>query len=144
MKKIVNQIFGLTLLIALLASCNKDENKDYYKGGTAPALTAASLAPTVLLKANENKVWNTFTWTNPNYRFTTGISSQDVVYTLQFDSTGSNFTNPNIQEMVISKDLSRAVTVKEINTAMAKLKTSHAWPCLKPTTPKWPKRRTPA
>ena len=121
MKKIVNQIFALTLVVALLASCKKEENKDYYQGGTPPAVTATSLAPSVLLKANENNVWNTFTWTNPNYQFTTGISSQDVTYTVQFDSTGSNFSNPNIQEMVVAKNLSRGVTVKEINTAMAKL-----------------------
>jgi hypothetical protein len=44
-----------------------------------------------------------------------------VSYTIQFDSTGSNFSNPSIQEIVVAKDLSRGVTIKEINTAMAKL-----------------------
>lgn len=48
----------------------------------------------------------TFSWTNPNYQFTTGISSQNVSYVLQIDTTGSNFTNPNKKELGISQDLS--------------------------------------
>ncbi len=121
MKNIIKLLAGTILTATVFISCKKEINNVTYLGGTSPALTAASLAPIVMVKANQNNVWNTFTWTNPNYQFTTGISSQDVTYTLQFDTTGSNFTNPSIQEIAISKDLSRAVTIKEINTAMAKL-----------------------
>ena len=121
MKKIVNQIFALLFLVAALASCKKDENKDYYLGGTAPVLTASSTASIVLDIAFKNATAVSFSWTNPNYQFTTGISSQDVTYTLQFDTTGSNFTNPNIQEKVISKDLSSAITVNDLNTILGKL-----------------------
>ena len=109
------------LLATVFVSCEKEINSVMYLGGTNPALTANNLTPIVMAKANENKVWNTFTWTNPNYQFSTGISSQDVTYTLQFDSTGSNFTNPALQEIVVAKELSRDVTIKEINTAMTKL-----------------------
>ncbi len=109
------------LLVTVFVSCDKEINSVMYLGGTSPALTASNLSPIVMVKANENKVWNTFTWTNPNYQFSTGISSQDVTYTLQFDSTGSNFTNPALQEIVVAKELSRDVTIKEINTAMTKL-----------------------
>ena len=121
MKNIIKLLAYLILPAVLFVSCKKEINTVTYLGGTSPALTAATLAPIVMVKANENKVWNTFTWTNPNYQFSTGISSQDVTYTLQFDTTNSNFSNPNIQEIVVSKDLSRSVTIKEINTAMAKL-----------------------
>lgn len=121
MKKIVNQIFALTLLVALFGSCKKDENKDYYEGGTAPVLTASSTAAIVLDIANKNNTAITFSWTNPNYQFTTGISSQDVSYTLQIDTTGANFTNPNIQEKAISKDLSTSLTVGELNTYLGKM-----------------------
>jgi hypothetical protein len=121
MKKIIKLLACLAITAIVFVSCKKEINGVTYLGGTAPALTASSLAPIVMVKADENKTWNTFTWTNPNYQFTTGNSSQDVTYTLQFDTTGSNFKNPNIQEIVVSKDLSRAVTIKEINTAMAKL-----------------------
>jgi starch-binding outer membrane protein SusE/F len=121
MKNIIKLLACLLLPAALFVSCKKEINNVTYLGGTSPALTATTLAPIVMVKADENKTWNTFTWTNPNYQFSTGISSQDVSYTIQFDTTNSNFSNPNIQEIVVSKDLSRAVTIKEINTAMAKL-----------------------
>src|SRR5882762_9112621 len=121
MKNIIKLLACLTLTATVFVSCKKEINTVTYLGGTSPALTATSVAPVVLLKSNENKVWNTFTWTNPNYQFSTGISSQDVTYTIQFDTTGANFTNPNIQEITVAKDLTRDVTVKEINTALAKL-----------------------
>ena len=121
MKNTIKILSALLLGSIFFFSCKKEINNIQYLGGTAPALTATGLAPIVMFKVDENKVWNTFTWTNPNYQFSTGISSQDVTYTIQFDTTGSNFTNPSIQEIVVSKDLSRSVTIKEINTAMAKL-----------------------
>ena len=89
-----------------LASCEKDENKVEFIGGTAPVLTASSTAPLLLSVVNKDNPAITFYWTNPNYQFNTGISSQDVTYTLQFDTTGSNFTSPKMGEKSISKNLS--------------------------------------
>ncbi len=120
--KNIKKLFACLILSAVvLVSCKKEIATITYLGGTSPVLTATSLTPLVMTKADENKTWATFTWTNPNYQMSTGLSSQDVSYTIQFDSTGSNFSNPNIQEIVVAKDLSRGVTIKEINTAMAKL-----------------------
>jgi hypothetical protein len=110
MKKIVKQIFFLTLLAATIASCKKDEIKSYFEGGTAPALTASSTAALVLNIANKDNQALSFNWTNPNYQFSSGVSSQE------FDTTGANFTNPKIGEKSIPKDLSTALTVKELNT----------------------------
>ncbi|HMD00267.1 MAG TPA: SusE domain-containing protein [Ferruginibacter sp.] len=107
-----------SLGIVALASCEKDENKVQYLGGTAPVLTASSTAPLVLTVANKDNPAVTFYWTNPNYQFNTGISSQDVSYTLQFDTTGSNFTNPKMGQKSVSKDLSTTLTVKELNTIL--------------------------
>lgn len=121
MKKIVNQIFALTLMVALLASCNKDENKNYFEGGTAPVLKATVTTPTILDIATKNNQAILFSWTNPNYKFTTGISSQDVSYILQIDTTGANFTSKKIQEKAISKDLSAAITVGQLNTYLLTL-----------------------
>ncbi len=121
MKNIKKLFACLILSAAVFVSCKKEIATVTYLGGTSPVLTATSLTPLVMTKADENKTWTTFTWTNPNYQMSTGLSSQDVSYTIQFDSTGSNFSNPNIQEIVVAKDLSRGVTIKEINTAMAKL-----------------------
>jgi hypothetical protein len=121
MKNIKKLFACLILSAAVFVSCKKEIATVTYLGGTSPVLTATSLTPLVMTKADENKTWATFTWTNPNYQMSTGLSSQDVSYTIQFDSTGSNFSNPSIQEIVVAKDLSRGVTIKEINTAMAKL-----------------------
>jgi starch-binding outer membrane protein SusE/F len=118
---IVKILGGFILISCVLIACKKQIPTITYQGGTQPALGAASLSDAVLLKLDEKNNWNTFSWTNPDYKFSTGPSSQDVTYTLQFDTTGSNFTNPNLQEIVISKELSRVVTVKEINTILAKL-----------------------
>ena len=116
MKKMINQIFTLTLMVALFASCNKDENKDYYEGGTAPVLKATVSTPQILDILLKNSQAVVFSWTNPNYKFTTGISSQDVSYILQMDTTGNNFTGKKIQEKAISKDLSTTLTIGELNT----------------------------
>lgn len=118
MKKILKQLFFLSLLVTLFASCKKDENKDFYEGGTSPVLTASATGPLVLLIANRNDPALSFNWTNPDYRFTTGLSSQDVFYTLQIDTTGSNFTNPSKGEVSISKDLAKAFTVGELNSKL--------------------------
>jgi starch-binding outer membrane protein SusE/F len=121
--KTLLKITSLFSIIALMfVSCKKEETQVVFSGGTAPVLAAtASTTALVLLKNNENNVWNTLSWTNPNYQFNTGASSQDVTYTIQIDTLGANFKNPNMQEITISKDLSNAITVKVINTAIAKL-----------------------
>jgi hypothetical protein len=93
----------------------KDENKIYFEAGTPPVLIASSTTPLVLSGANSTNQAVKFSWTNPNYQFTTGTSSQDVSYLLQIDTTGSNFTNPRKQEVSISKDLSKEFTTKELN-----------------------------
>ncbi|MGG9962068.1 SusE domain-containing protein [Ferruginibacter sp. SUN106] len=121
MKNIVKQIFLLSLLVAVFASCKKDENKNYFEGGTAPVLKASSTAAMVLDSTKKNNTAVVFTWTNPNYQFNTGNSSQDVIYILQIDTTGANFKNPNIQEVAIPKELSVTYTIKDINTFLSKL-----------------------
>jgi starch-binding outer membrane protein SusE/F len=55
------------------------------------------------------------TWTNPDYKFTTGISSQNVNYIIEIDTVGANFTNPNKQSISISGDLSKTFTQDELN-----------------------------
>jgi hypothetical protein len=118
MKHIFKLVLFSMMIAGLFTSCNKDENKVLYSGGTPPVLTASSTAPMVLLIANKNNQAISFNWTNPNYYFNTGISSQDVTYTVQFDTTGSNFTNPNMGQKSISKDLTVSFTVKDLNTIL--------------------------
>jgi hypothetical protein len=121
MKNIINVLFCVVALIFVLASCEKDEHKIILESSTVPVLTASSTSPMVLTGANGGNVAIRFNWTNPDYKFTTGNSSQDVTYTLQVDSTGSNFTNPSMQEVSIANDLSKEFTVKELNSVLTKL-----------------------
>ncbi len=115
MKKIFKQVFFLSLLVALFASCEKDENKVTFEGGTAPALTASSTDPMVLLQINKLLPAVSFSWTNPNYQFNTGLSSQDVNYTLQVDTVGANFKSPSLKEQTIPNALSIAYNVGDFN-----------------------------
>jgi len=119
MKKIINQLFFLLLSGILFVSCKKDENKDYFGGGTNPVLKASSTDPQVLLQVNQSQPAISFNWTNPDYQFTTGLSSQDVIYTLQVDSAGANFSSPGLKEQGISKDLSISYKVGDFNLLFA-------------------------
>jgi len=113
-------LFSLSLLI--LGSCKKDEKKDYYEGGTAPVLNSSVNGPIVLSSSSKNEEAVRLSWTNPNYLFTTGVSSQDVAYTIQIDTVGSNFTNPDKQEVTVSKELGYTFTVADLNKYLLKMK----------------------
>jgi starch-binding outer membrane protein SusE/F len=119
MKKILKNIAIFCIAALVFSSCKKQENQVVFEGGTAPALAASSTAPLVLVRPNQDNQAIRFSWTNPNYKFNTGVSSQDVTYTLQIDTTGANFTNPKIGEKSISKDLSVNLTVKDLNTILS-------------------------
>jgi len=106
-------LFSLGLVV--LASCKKDEHKIYYEGGTAPVLTSSINTTIPLSFANKDKDAFTLSWTNPNYMFTTGVSSQDVNYVIEFDTVGANFTSPQSQSVVVSKENSRTFTQNQIN-----------------------------
>lgn len=114
MKNIIKLLFGTLLMAVTFLSCKKDENKIFYEGGTGPVLSASS-ATIPLSFANRNNEAIKLFWTNPEYQFTTGISSQDVNYLIEIDTTGANFTNPNRQSVAISKDLSKSFTQGEFN-----------------------------
>ena len=122
MKKNFLKIMSVCLLLAGFWSCKKDEKQIIFEGGAAPVLTQLSANPdSVLLRVNRNNEFVNISWTNPEYRFTTGTSSQDVTYTLQIDTVGANFTNPKKQEVSISKDLSRIITVGDMNNYLTKM-----------------------
>ncbi len=97
-----------------LVACKKVENKVIYEGGNTPQLTSSTNA--VRLEAGEEA--NTairFNWTNPEYKFNTGPSSQNVSYKFEIDTLGSNFTNSKRYIATISNDLSKSFTVGELN-----------------------------
>jgi len=121
----MNKIFRLSVLCFASAlafsACTKEENKIYFEGGTPPVLASDNTAPLVLVRDNANANAVTFEWTNPEYQFNTGVSSQDVTYTLQVDTAGANFTSSSKQELSVSKDLGVTYTVQQLNTILTKL-----------------------
>ena len=102
-------------------ACKKEETKVFFEGGTPPVLTPSADTIARLSVATKANQAIAFTWTNPNYNFTTGISSQDVSYILQIDKAGANFSSPTKQEISIAKELSTSMTVAEFNGLLTKM-----------------------
>jgi len=117
MNKLIRSLALLPVLALALGSCEKEENMVYFEGGDEPVLTA-STNTVVLDPARESENAVTFRWTNPDYRFTTGVSSQDVNYLLEFDVAGGNFASPNKYTTNIARDLEKAFTVLELNSIL--------------------------
>ena len=102
----------------IFSACKKDEAKVYYEGGTAPVLTSTAGDTIPLPVTDTTALAVTFSWTNPNYQFSNGISSQNVTYYLQFDTVGANFTSPNMQTVSINSDLSQSFSVSGLNALL--------------------------
>ncbi|MEO7766473.1 MAG: SusE domain-containing protein [Ferruginibacter sp.] len=116
MKNIIKHLFFLSMLAVLIASCKKDEHKVYFQGGTNPVLSSSVTSTVLPLSfANKDNQALKLSWTNPDYKFNTGISSQDVSYQVEIDTTGANFTSNKKQTVSVSKDLSRTFTGSEFN-----------------------------
>lgn len=126
MKQLVRYI--LPSLLILLAACRKDEHRIFYEGGTPPVLTASATTAVVLDSTMKNTPVMKFNWSNPDYQFTTGLSSQDVVYILEVDTAGANFSNPKKQQISIAKDLEVNYTVKELNAILSRLEVAENVP----------------
>ncbi len=116
MKNISKFLLPIFTLTIFLFSCTKKENKIYLEGGTAPALSASVTGTIPLSFVNKDNLGLKLMWTNPDYKFTTGLSSQDVSYQIEFDTTGANFTNPQKVIISIGKELSKSFTQSDLNT----------------------------
>lgn len=108
-------LLSTSLLIILIGSCKKEENKIFYEGGTNPVLTASLTGAIPLSFVNKDLEAVKLLWTNPDYQFTTGRSSQNVAYQIEIDTTGANFTNPSRKIISISQDLSLTLTQNDLN-----------------------------
>lgn len=117
MKNIFKSFAALILGSAFLLSCEKDDKQVIFQGGTDPVLSS-SVAPNSnipLSFANQDNPALTLSWTNPDYMFSTGVSSQDITYSIEIDTVGANFTNPNKQTVTVANDLSRTFTQGQLN-----------------------------
>jgi len=117
MKKNILMILSGLLFLISFTSCEKDEVKSEFLGGTAPKLTA-STDVVAMSYDNADNVGVSLNWTNPEYQFNSGISSQNVTYLLEFDLQGANFTTPNRKQLSLDGDLGKKVLVKELNDYM--------------------------
>lgn len=108
---------SILLLSAFFTSCEKDEIKSEFLGGTAPKLTASTDSAAMSFD-NADNVAVGFNWTNPEYQFNSGISSHNVTYLLEFDLQGANFSTPNRKQLSLDGDLGKKVLVKELNDYM--------------------------
>ncbi len=119
--KYINKILWPTLALVFFAACKKNETEITYSGGgTAPVLSAsdANSSSLVLSPSDSTSTAITFSWTNPNYTFSNGISSLNVNYTLEIDTVGSNFTNPKLVQITIAASLSQTFTVGNLNNQL--------------------------
>ncbi len=107
--------------MAIISSCSKEEDREIFLGGKAPVLSASVSGTIPLGFATENNAAVKFSWTNPDYDFASGVSSQDVNYTLEIDVAGQSFNGPNKKAVSISKDLSVTYTQKEFNIMLSDL-----------------------
>jgi hypothetical protein len=105
--------------LILLAACKKEGTNVVFQGGTAPVLTASVSDSIPLNSAIQNNQAVTFSWTNPNYNFSDGISSLNVTYNLEFDTAGANFSSKNMQTVQISPGLNTSFTVAQLNSLIA-------------------------
>jgi starch-binding outer membrane protein SusE/F len=114
MKNLFKSMLPVVAASLFVWGCEKDENMVMFETGTNPVLSASTLAPQ-LIPGKEKEVAMTLNWTNPEYTFNTGISSQDVQYRLEFDTVGANFGNARKGIVVVARDLSRSFTVEQMN-----------------------------
>ncbi|GAC1480477.1 MAG: hypothetical protein NVS1B13_01280 [Flavisolibacter sp.] len=105
----------LSLFIVMMWSCSKKENKIYLEGSNAPILKASVNGSIPLSFTTKDQEAVNLSWTNPSYQFTTGVSSQNVGYQIEIDTTGSNFTNPQRKTLSISNDQALSITQRVLN-----------------------------
>lgn len=114
MKKLMYNLMIFVCAVFLITACEKNENQVVFEGGTAPVLTASLTGPLVLTNSAADDNYITFSWTNPDFKFNTGLSSQNVTYTLQADTVGGDFSKPS--ERVVASDLSLTLTKRQLNS----------------------------
>jgi starch-binding outer membrane protein SusE/F len=114
MKQLIN-IFFIAALIVGLGSCKKDENQVVFEGGKAPVMTSNLTGSIPMSFATRDQNAMSLSWTNPEYKFNTGVSSQNVNYVIEIDTLNAGFTNPNKQTVSVGSNLNKTFTQAELN-----------------------------
>jgi hypothetical protein len=115
-------LFVFLYISLVIIACKKIESKVVFQGGTSPVLESREFNVN-LDDTQLDAIALNLKWTNPNYRFNSGISSQNVTYKIQIDTLGGNFkTGNNIGEIQYINELSAAITVFDLNKAIGNIK----------------------
>jgi hypothetical protein len=115
-------LFVFLYISLVIIACKKIESKVVFQGGTSPVLESREFNVN-LDDTQLDAIALNLKWTNPNYRFNSGISSQNVTYKIQIDTLGGNFkTGNNIGEIQYINELSTAITVFDLNKAIGNIK----------------------
>lgn len=117
MKNIKGFLVLTCVAAALLTSCKRQIENIYYQGGNKPVLTA-NVTDVRLEAGEESNLAIRFSWTNPEYKLTSGANSHDVNYALEIDTAGANFGSSKKQAISVSKELSKSYTVGELNAML--------------------------
>jgi len=113
MKRMMRIILALVVAGSFF-SCEKKIETVSYEGGTPPVLSANKTNITLAFATKDQEAVK-FMWTNPDYKFTTGLSSHDVSYLLEMDTLGGNFSSPSKKSIGLSRDLSLSISQNDLN-----------------------------
>ncbi len=92
MKKLkLKNIFFLAAMLIFFASCEENDRQPVVGNFDAPVFKGASASNVVITEDTQNDTLITFEWDAADY----GIPAA-VIYTVQFDASGNNFSNPGI------------------------------------------------
>jgi starch-binding outer membrane protein SusE/F len=105
--------------LIVLASCNKSNSSVIFEGGTAPVLASTASDSISLPLSDTTATAVTFSWTNPSYQFSNGISSLNVSYYLELDTVGGNFSSPALAQIGVTSQLSATYTVAHLNSVLS-------------------------
>jgi hypothetical protein len=107
-------ISGVALL--MLTSCKKSDQMITTNGGTPGALTASSTTlPLDKSKVSDPSTAVTFNFTAPKYSYKAAVTN-----TIQFDSVGDNWKNPQSATLAVNV-LTQAYNTADFNAIMLKL-----------------------
>lgn len=120
MKNWLTPFVAAAFAITALASCEKDEDQVTVAPSATPTLTA-SRTSAVLVQANGDQTALTYTWTPASFALSGTEYSKlpAITYQLQFAKSADGFGYPGIVDA--GTGVSRAVTVKELNSALSVL-----------------------
>lgn len=119
MKYFNSKIYYLLLAACCLLSCEKEEDRVTFQGGNSPELIPSTTSDLVLTKPKENYSALQFQWTNPEYEFSNGANTQDVIYTLEIDKEGEDFKSNKRIGIGFTRDLATSFTVKDLNNTLS-------------------------